>query len=176
MRRKPILYTALGLVLGLAIAATPVQGHVGGTVAHLWKHLRPLTDARYFTRTASDSRYYTKPQSDGLYLRKSEGDTRYYRKSESDSRFVNVGEATLGTSKASGFGSVAGCSETSFSCKSSATATCLSGKVVGGGFSTSSDALYAVSSEPYFNGWRVEMGNLSTSFASFSVYAVCAST
>lgn len=35
------------MVLGVAVAGTPAGAHVGGTVNHLWKHLRPKADARY---------------------------------------------------------------------------------------------------------------------------------
>lgn len=42
---------AAGIALGTTIAASPAAGHVGGTVAHLWAHLQPLTDARYYTKS-----------------------------------------------------------------------------------------------------------------------------
>ena len=40
---------AAGMVLGVAVAGTPAGAHVGGTVNHLWKHLRPKADAWYVT-------------------------------------------------------------------------------------------------------------------------------
>lgn len=50
-RRIRLLATlTVGVVLGTVIAASPAAGHVGGTVAHLWSHLQPLTDARYYTK------------------------------------------------------------------------------------------------------------------------------
>jgi hypothetical protein len=50
-RRIRLLATlTVGVVLGTVIAASPASGHVGGTVAHLWSHLQPLTDARYYTK------------------------------------------------------------------------------------------------------------------------------
>jgi hypothetical protein len=46
-----------GIAIGVAIGASPAGGHVGGTVAHLWKHLRPLTDERYYTKSQANARY-----------------------------------------------------------------------------------------------------------------------
>lgn len=166
MRRRRTLYVAVGAALALVVAAAPVNGHVGGTVAHLWKHLRPLTD----------SRYYQKIQVETFFLRKTTANNTYVRATTAESRYVNVGEDVLRTFRYSGFGTVLGCTEFSLSCKASASASCLIGHVVGGGFSASSDALYAVTSEPTSNGWRVEMGNLSTSSSTFSVYVICART
>jgi hypothetical protein len=38
---------ATGMAIGVVIAGTPALAHVGGTVSHLWSHLRPKADARY---------------------------------------------------------------------------------------------------------------------------------
>jgi hypothetical protein len=52
---------AAGVALGVAIAATPVSGHVGTSVSHLWNaHIKPKTDARYYTKAQANSRYLTK--------------------------------------------------------------------------------------------------------------------
>jgi hypothetical protein len=49
---------AIGIAIGTTMTATPVYSHVGGTVAHLWtKHIRPKTDARYYTKAQSEGRY-----------------------------------------------------------------------------------------------------------------------
>ena len=59
-RRIRLLATlTVGVVLGTTIAASPQRG-VGGTVAHLWSHLQPLTDARYYTKGRSTR---TRPRS-----------------------------------------------------------------------------------------------------------------
>jgi hypothetical protein len=98
---------AIGLVLGSAITATPVSSHVGGTVTHLWrKHIRPLTDgryftkarsdARYYTKTTSDARYYTRPESDARYFTRTESDARYFTRTESDARYIQAGSAAGG--------------------------------------------------------------------------------
>jgi len=48
LRRRSLLTLAIGLVIGVIVAAQPVGAHVGGTVQHLWRdHIRPKADARY---------------------------------------------------------------------------------------------------------------------------------
>lgn len=48
LRRRNLLTLAVGLVIGVIVAAQPVGAHVGGTVQHLWRdHIRPKADARY---------------------------------------------------------------------------------------------------------------------------------
>ena len=46
-RWKLVALLAAGMAIGVAMTATPAVSHVGGTVAHLWSHLKPLADARY---------------------------------------------------------------------------------------------------------------------------------
>jgi hypothetical protein len=46
-RWKLVALLASGIVIGVALAGTPAAAHVGGTVGHLWSHLRPWADARY---------------------------------------------------------------------------------------------------------------------------------
>jgi hypothetical protein len=48
MRRwRAVALVAAGLAIGVTMMATPAVGHVGGTVNHLWGHLKPKADARY---------------------------------------------------------------------------------------------------------------------------------
>src|SRR5688572_8015879 len=52
MRRwRAATLLALGVVIGMVMVATPAGAHVGGTVNHLWGHLKPKTDARYLQNT-----------------------------------------------------------------------------------------------------------------------------
>ena len=46
-RWKLVALLAAGIAIGVVLAATPATAHVGGTVNHLWGHLRPKADARY---------------------------------------------------------------------------------------------------------------------------------
>ena len=46
-RWKVVALLATGIVIGVVMAGSPAGAHVGGTVSHLWAHLRPLADARY---------------------------------------------------------------------------------------------------------------------------------
>ena len=46
-RWKAVALLASGIVIGLALVGTPATAHVGGTVNHLWNHLRPKADVRY---------------------------------------------------------------------------------------------------------------------------------
>jgi hypothetical protein len=46
-RWKLVALLASGIAIGVVLAGTPATAHVGGTVNHLWGHLRPKTDARY---------------------------------------------------------------------------------------------------------------------------------
>lgn len=38
---------AVGVAIGTVMVGTPAGAHVGGTVSHLWGHLKPKADARY---------------------------------------------------------------------------------------------------------------------------------
>lgn len=50
-RWRAIALVAVGVAIGTTLTATPVYGHVGGTVGHLWKkHIRPLADQRYYSK------------------------------------------------------------------------------------------------------------------------------
>lgn len=51
-RTGAIALVIVGLVIGVAMMATPAIGHVGGTVSHLWsQHIKPKADARYLQNT-----------------------------------------------------------------------------------------------------------------------------
>lgn len=49
--RGTIAVLALGVAIGAMMVATPAGAHVGGTVNHLWEHLKPKADARYLQNT-----------------------------------------------------------------------------------------------------------------------------
>jgi hypothetical protein len=38
---------AAGIAIGIVMVATPAGAHVGGSVNHLWNHLKPKADKRY---------------------------------------------------------------------------------------------------------------------------------
>ena len=47
-----------GVAIGVAMMASPVSGHVGNSVSHLWNaHIKPKTDARYYTKAQANTRY-----------------------------------------------------------------------------------------------------------------------
>jgi hypothetical protein len=56
-RWRAVALVAIGVAVGTTMTATPVYSHVGGSVQHLWKHLKPKTDARYYTKAQSDARF-----------------------------------------------------------------------------------------------------------------------
>jgi hypothetical protein len=67
-RWRTIALVAVGVALGVTLAAPPVSSHVGGSVNHLWSaHIRPKADARYHTKRAADARYHTKAVADARY-------------------------------------------------------------------------------------------------------------
>ena len=46
-RWKRVALMASGILIGAAIVGTPVGGHVGGGISHVWNHLKPKADKRY---------------------------------------------------------------------------------------------------------------------------------
>jgi hypothetical protein len=50
-RWKLVALLAAGIAIGVVMVGTPAGAHVGGTVAHLWGHLKPRADARYVNET-----------------------------------------------------------------------------------------------------------------------------
>jgi len=46
-RSKHVALLAVGIAVGAVTIGTPAGAHVGGTVKHLWNHLKPKADARY---------------------------------------------------------------------------------------------------------------------------------
>ena len=60
-RWRAVALLAAGIAIGVAIAATPVSGHIGTSVTHLWNaHIKPKTDARYYTKGQANARYAAK--------------------------------------------------------------------------------------------------------------------
>jgi hypothetical protein len=58
-RWRIIALLATGVAIGVVIAATPATGHISGWT-HNWKqHIKPKTDARYYTKTQSNTRFRT---------------------------------------------------------------------------------------------------------------------
>ncbi len=46
------------MAVGVAMMATPVSGHIGTSVTHLWNaHLKAKTDVRYYTKAQANGRY-----------------------------------------------------------------------------------------------------------------------
>ena len=64
-RWRTVALVAIGIAIGTTMTATPVYSHVGGTIDHLWTHLRPKADARYYTKTQSDGRYARRGETGG---------------------------------------------------------------------------------------------------------------
>jgi hypothetical protein len=50
-RWKLVALLAAGIAIGVVMVGTPAGAHVGGTVTHLWGHLKPKADARYVNET-----------------------------------------------------------------------------------------------------------------------------
>ncbi len=46
-RWKLVALLAAGMALGVVMVGTPAGAHVGGSVNHLWNHLKPKADKRY---------------------------------------------------------------------------------------------------------------------------------
>lgn len=58
-RWKMAALVAVGALVGVVMGATPAGGHVGGSVSHLWnQHIKPKTDARYYTKSRSNDRFF----------------------------------------------------------------------------------------------------------------------
>jgi len=67
--RWKIVALIAAIVAAFGWASAPASSHVGGW-AHNWtEHIKPRTDARYFTKAASDDRYYTKAQTESRYAK-----------------------------------------------------------------------------------------------------------
>jgi hypothetical protein len=57
-RWRAVALLAAGLAVGVAMTATPVSGHIGNSVSHLWNaHTKLKTDARYYTKAQSNTRF-----------------------------------------------------------------------------------------------------------------------
>jgi hypothetical protein len=56
-RWRIIALLATGIAIGVVMAATPATGHISGW-AHNWtQHIKPKTDARYYTKQQSNNRF-----------------------------------------------------------------------------------------------------------------------
>jgi len=67
-RWKIVALTA-AIVAAFGWASAPASSHVGGW-AHNWtEHIKPRSDARYYTKTASNDLFYTKAQSESRYAK-----------------------------------------------------------------------------------------------------------
>lgn len=56
-RWRIIALLATGIAIGVVMAATPATGHISGW-AHNWtQHIKPKTDARYYTKQQSNDRF-----------------------------------------------------------------------------------------------------------------------
>jgi hypothetical protein len=68
-RFRTAVVLAAGIAIGVAMTATPVSGHIGNSVTHLWNaHIKPKTDARYYTKSQANARYYTRGQANARFL------------------------------------------------------------------------------------------------------------
>lgn len=57
-RWKLVALLAAGIAIGVVMMGTPAAAHVGGSVTHLWnQHIKPKTDARYYTKTQANGRF-----------------------------------------------------------------------------------------------------------------------
>jgi hypothetical protein len=57
-RWRAAALVAIGIAVGVAMTATPVVGHITGSVAHLWNaHIKPKTDARYYTKVQANTEF-----------------------------------------------------------------------------------------------------------------------
>jgi hypothetical protein len=69
LRHWKLIALVATLVAVTGWTVLPASAHVGSW-AHNWTiHIKPRTDARYYTKTTSDGRYYTKAASEARYLR-----------------------------------------------------------------------------------------------------------
>ena len=71
-----------GASFGAVMVATPAGAHVASWEHNWTEHIRPRTDARYYTKTQANQRYYTKTQADQRYYTKTQANQRYYTKAE----------------------------------------------------------------------------------------------
>jgi hypothetical protein len=92
MRRwRAVALVAAGLTIGVTMMATSAGAHVGGTVTHLWGHLKPITDARYANAVSGTDKAKDADKLDAL------DSAAFWQKTE------NVNAATLGGTADSGF-------------------------------------------------------------------------
>ena len=65
-RWRTVALLAIGVAIGTTLTATPVYAHISTSVTHLWNvHIKPKTDARYYTKNQANTRFALKGQSGG---------------------------------------------------------------------------------------------------------------
>ncbi|MGH3012575.1 MAG: hypothetical protein ACRDMY_12170 [Gaiellaceae bacterium] len=64
--KLPLALSIAALLVGLLGATTPAVAHVGGTVSHLWNHIRPKADQRYANAVAGTDKARSADTLDGL--------------------------------------------------------------------------------------------------------------
>jgi hypothetical protein len=64
-RWRTVAVLAVGVAVGTTMMATPAAAHVGGTVAHLWNHLKPLADVRYANAVSGTDKAKNADKLDG---------------------------------------------------------------------------------------------------------------
>ncbi|MGH3012577.1 MAG: hypothetical protein ACRDMY_12180, partial [Gaiellaceae bacterium] len=65
-QRLPIVLALVALAVALLGATGPAVAHVGGTVSHLWNHIRPKADQRYANAVAGTDKARSADTLDGL--------------------------------------------------------------------------------------------------------------
>lgn len=56
-RRRWGIPLTIGVLVGFCANVAPVKAHVGDTIAHLWAHLRPKMDQRFYTKAQANARF-----------------------------------------------------------------------------------------------------------------------
>jgi hypothetical protein len=66
-RWRTAALVAMGVAIGTTMMATPIYGHVGGTVGHLWRdHIKPKTEPRYANAVPGTDKANDADKLDGL--------------------------------------------------------------------------------------------------------------
>jgi hypothetical protein len=60
--KRDLAFWCAGALIGVLLI-TPAGAHVGGTVAHLWGHLKPKVTALVYTKAQSDTKFLGKAQT-----------------------------------------------------------------------------------------------------------------
>jgi hypothetical protein len=66
-RWRTAALVAIGVAIGTTMTATPISGHVGGTVGHLWRdHIKAKTEPRYANAVPGTDKANDADKLDGL--------------------------------------------------------------------------------------------------------------